>query len=150
MILNISHNNVDQIGVNLNNNLLSKLIVSFNRLSIDQNLINKIIDSFPSLTDLNLSYQLSTETVFNDNNIDNKCNKLELHNSQLKYLNLSGNQLCELNQINGSSSLHTIILHTNRMTTIPLFKSCQHLQILDISNNQFDDKLLTGILYTTI
>ncbi|CAG2162883.1 unnamed protein product [Oppiella nova] len=29
------------------------------------------------------------------------------------------------------------------MTTIPLFKCCQQLQVLDISNNCFDEKLLT-------
>ncbi|XP_054161891.1 putative uncharacterized protein DDB_G0267840 [Oppia nitens] len=56
----------------------------------------------------------------------------------------SGNHLSQLSHFNGCTSLHTLVLHSNSMTTIPLFKCCQHLQVLDISNNCFDEKLITG------
>jgi len=113
--------------------------MAFNRLKVDQTLIDRIIGSFPSLTKLNLCYQSSNNQL-----IAQKCNQLNFNNSELQYLNLSGNQLSQLNNISGNSRLNTIILHSNEMTCIPLFKCCQQLQVLDISNNCFDDKLLTG------
>lgn len=145
LILNISHNNLDKIGAKLSNNLLSKLIASFNRLTINQSLINRIAESFPSLTDLNLAFQSDADSQLRVNLDDEQCTQLELNKCQLKYINLSGNQLCHLNRINGCPTLTTVILHSNRMSTIPLFKSCQQLQVLDISNNCFDEQLLTGI-----
>lgn len=140
MILNISHNKLEKVSENLSNNLLTKLIAAFNQLSIDQTLINKVIASFPSLTKLNLCYQSCK-----DQSLSQKCNQLNFNGCELEYVNLSGNHLSHLNYISGNSSLNTFILHSNAMTTIPLFKSCQQLQVLDISNNCFDDKILTGI-----
>ncbi len=139
LILNISNNNLDGIPENIKNNILSKLILAFNQLTIDQPLIDRIIESFPSLTKLNLCYQSSNNQL-----LAQKCNQLNFNSSELKYVNLSGNQLSQLNSIYGNSNLKTFILHSNGMTTLPLFKSCQQLQVLDISNNCFDDKLLTG------
>ena len=91
------------------------------------------------------STQFQTENICDSNTLSlssqsQSCETVDLSSTKLIELNLSGNKLINLSEIKGNDFMKKLILHSNGLKSLPKLFNCDQLEIIDLSNNCFQDQ----------
>ena len=105
-----------------------------------------IFGIFPELTEINLSYNFFVELFPKKNKNNNENQNFNIKN--IIYLDMSGNQLANLNGIQYFSKLKKLIVKENSISKIDTLDKMNQLDYLDVSFNKIRscDKANLGVL----
>ena len=92
-----------------------------------------------------MSTQFQTENICDSNTLSlssqsQSCETVDLSSTKLIEFNLSGNKLINLSEIKGNDFMKKLILHSNGLKSLPKLFNCDQLEIIDLSNNCFQDQ----------
>lgn len=92
-----------------------------------------------------MSTQFQTENICDSNTLSlssqsQSCETIDLSSTKLIEFNLSGNKLINLSEIKGNDFMKKLILHSNGLKSLPKLFNCDQLEIIDLSNNCFQDQ----------